>query len=525
MSFISFIKRMFGINSAPQKPTEVDAIFSYLVTQTKSADVIENYLSKYKKLKNDSDGKFNPQFIRLYLSWEEYNISNQPTGSERVTADILRQKISEKIDLNKINDEMRLVFVNDREKALILYEKFIQHFATYVISNIGHDAFLKIVRESNPGSLFDQLKTNATGFDFSTFNSILIPNKREYPIVEITRLFKGFVSVFYNKIELSLGQEVAHSIFKKFFERISETYDAEIAAILLKVIPERVLGLNEWLSLLSKNELEKEVRLKTNALEDLNNSLEEKVRERTRALQQAYEELKVLDKKKSEFISVAAHQLRTPLSGIKWTMNMILNEELGKITPEQKDLLEKGYQTNEHMLSIINDMLNTDLIITGKAEYNFSKIFLCDIIDTVMNQISGLASEKSINVIREKIDKKQSEVDADPKKIELVVLNLIDNAIKYSPVGSSVTLNVTKSGNEVHLDITDSGIGIPEDQKNNIFDRFYRAPNAIRTQANGSGLGLFIAKNIIEKHNGKISFESTENKGTTFTVILPVKQN
>jgi len=176
------------------------------------------------------------------------------------------------------------------------------------------------------------------------------------------------------------------------------------------------------------------------------------------------------------------------------------------------------------MLAIINDMLNTDLIITGKAEYSFSQTNLCKIIDTVINQINTVAIEKDVKIIREKIAPEKSELEADPKKIELAILNLIDNAVKYSPPGSVVTLNITNNTHEIQFDVTDSGIGIPESQRKNIFDRFYRAPNAIRTQANGSGLGLFIAKNIIKKHHGKILFETTENKGSTFSIILPVTQ-
>ncbi|MFT5179770.1 MAG: signal transduction histidine kinase [Candidatus Paceibacteria bacterium] len=523
MSFIDTLKNAFQDEPARKNKSEVDKLFIVMASMTKSVDVVENYISQQEKLRKKEKSGFNIGYIKLYLTWEEFILNSQPSTGKRLSKEEFRKFISQNIDTSKIKEEMRIIFLSERELTLHMYEKFIQYFSEYVTSNLGHDSFLKIARESNPGSVFDNLKTNKNGFDFTKLNSLIIPNRRDFHIIEITRIFKGFVALFYNKIELSLGAKIAHSVFKDFFEDVQETYDTNIAAILLRVTPERVLNLDEWLSLLSKTELEREVKTKTSALNDLNSSLEQKVSERTKELLQANEELKKIDIIKSEFISVAAHQLRTPLSGIKWTIEMLVKEDLGTLNDEQKSFLKKAYSTNENLIAIINNMLNSDLIIKGKEDYVCSKTNIYDIIDEVVFQIEPIARGVGIEIIRDKRNSGLESIIADGRKLHMVILNLIDNAVKYGGGNSKVTITVENSDGDIKVCVSDRGIGIPEEQKNNIFGKFFRADNAVRVQANGSGLGLFISKNIIDKHGGTIWFEKNKDKGTKFCFTIPKK--
>lgn len=239
-------------------------------------------------------------------------------------------------------------------------------------------------------------------------------------------------------------------------------------------------------------------------------------------LTRANERLRRLDVAKSNFISVAAHQLRTPLTVIKWTIDMILDENLGPLTIEQRGFLMKGYESNERMIVLVNDMLVADRAESNKLQYQFAPIQILDLIDNVLYEISIQADEKNITIELTGRDDSLPHITVDTEKIRAVLQNLFENAIKYTPEGGKIQVIASTNKNFVKIAIKDTGIGIPEEQQKNIFSRFFRAPNAIKTQTDGSGLGLFIAKSIVEKHGGKIWFESKQNQGTTFYFTIPV---
>jgi len=234
-------------------------------------------------------------------------------------------------------------------------------------------------------------------------------------------------------------------------------------------------------------------------------------------LTRANEQLRELDQRKSEFISVVAHQLRTPLSGIKWTLNMLLNGDLGKLNPEQKTFLMKGYESNQRMITLVEDMLNADRVNSGKYSYNLSLIQITDLIDNTLYDLVPLANKKNIKINYLHSPVEVPKVIIDPEKMRQVIQNLVENAIKYTPKNGEINITVSvKSSEFVEVSIADSGIGIPEDQKKQIFTRFFRAKNAVKVETDGSGLGLFIVKGIVEKHGGTVGFNSEEGKGTTF---------
>lgn len=243
---------------------------------------------------------------------------------------------------------------------------------------------------------------------------------------------------------------------------------------------------------------------------------------RDRELTKANELLRELDERKSEFLSVVAHQLRTPLSGIKWTLNMILGGDLGPLTNEQKTFLMKGYESNQRMISLIEDMLGADRIGSGKLRYRFARVQIMDIIDNVLYDLIQLAKKKDITLTFQDRNMNLPKVYVDSDKMRDVVLNLMENAIKYSPNKGTITIEAKEDNGFIKVSIKDQGIGIPKEQQKNIFSRFFRASNAIKVQTDGSGLGLFIVKGIIEKHGGQIWFESEEGKGSTFYFTVKI---
>lgn len=238
----------------------------------------------------------------------------------------------------------------------------------------------------------------------------------------------------------------------------------------------------------------------------------------------ANERLSELDKIKSEFISVVAHQLRTPLSAIKWILKMFIDGDIGDLTTEQLTFMMKSYESNERMISLINDLLNVDRIETGRIKYKFNPIQLEDLIDNVLFEFSKRAKFKNINVTYKKPRAKLPKVDIDNQKIRQVLQNLIDNSLKYTRSGGLITITLRKTHKSIEVKISDTGIGISEDENPNIFNRFYRGSNALKLDTQGTGLGLYIAKSIIEKHGGKIWFESIIHTGTIFYFTIPINQ-
>lgn len=234
---------------------------------------------------------------------------------------------------------------------------------------------------------------------------------------------------------------------------------------------------------------------------------------------------KLIERMKTEFVSITAHQLRTPLSSIKWVLKMLLEGDLGPVTKEQTEVLEQAYTSNERMISLINDLLNVARLEEGRFLYKFSRVSLVDLIKKSIDSLNMEAKKREIQLIFEKPKKTLPKIIADAEKLQLVIQNLLDNAIRYThPKGKvTVTLRQPKK-NYLEVAVKDTGVGIPKNQQSRIFDKFFRADNVIKMQTEGSGLGLFISKNIVEKHGGKIWFESEENKGTTFYFTLPLNR-
>lgn len=231
---------------------------------------------------------------------------------------------------------------------------------------------------------------------------------------------------------------------------------------------------------------------------------------------------KMVEKLKTEFVSVAAHQLRTPLAAIRWSISLLKDENLSE--EDRKDLIEKCAQSNDRMINLVNDLLNVTRIEEGRYIYELE---LKDIIEIAKSSIGAAMEEAK----KKKIDfslilskEKLPLVEVDEEKIGLAIQNLVENAVHYTQPGGIVLFKIeyNKDKNELLFTVKDTGVGIPKDQQKRIFTKFFRAENVMRMETEGSGLGLFITKNIIESHKGKIWFESEENKGTTFYFTLPV---
>ncbi len=232
---------------------------------------------------------------------------------------------------------------------------------------------------------------------------------------------------------------------------------------------------------------------------------------------------KMLDRMKSEFISIAAHQLRTPLSAIKWVTKMVLDGDCGPLNEEQKKLLYRGYVSNERIIELVNDMLNVSRIEEGRFGYTFGQSDFREVLDIVLDSLENRIKEKKIKFVLDK-PKKLPKVYMDKQKMALVLQNILENAVKYTPEYGTIKVGVEVGRAFLQVKVTDNGVGIPQKDQEKIFSKFFRAANVMRMQTEGSGLGLFIVKNIVNRHGGDITFTSKEGRGTEFVFTLPLNK-
>ncbi len=241
----------------------------------------------------------------------------------------------------------------------------------------------------------------------------------------------------------------------------------------------------------------------------------------TKKLEEANEQLKALDKARSDFITIASHQLRTPPATIKWYLGSILSGDYGNLDQGVKTELEKAQVTNNSLISLIDDMLNASRIERGKMEFLFEEVDLEQLTKLTYDQMVPLAGMKKLGLTYQPPTSPIPHVMADREKIRQVVNNFIDNAIKYTKSGS-VSVAVIVKNEAVEVRVTDTGKGLSETEQKNLFSKYTRGKDAM-THSSGLGLGLYVAKIIVEQHKGKIWAESPgEGKGSTFAFSIPL---
>lgn len=229
-----------------------------------------------------------------------------------------------------------------------------------------------------------------------------------------------------------------------------------------------------------------------------------------------------LNKMKSDFVSVASHQLRTPLSAIRWETELLLsNFRKEVVSGKQRQSIENINILSDKMTRLINDLLDVARIDQGRLIIKKMPINLVAVTKEAIADMSALIEGKKIELIFCDT-KKIPLVFGDPDKLRMVVENLLGNSIKYTPNHGKIELKISKKGNLAIFSIKDNGVGIPAEQHNRIFDKFFRSDNIVKYQTEGTGLGLYIAKNIIEQLNGKIWFDSAEGLGSIFSFSVPL---
>jgi signal transduction histidine kinase len=236
-------------------------------------------------------------------------------------------------------------------------------------------------------------------------------------------------------------------------------------------------------------------------------------------------EQKKLDKMRTEIVSVTSHQLRTPATIVKGNLEMVLGGDVGKVTKAQRELLDDTYLGNERMIHLINDLMDAAKINEGKLVFPIEPIRLEDIVEEVVKENEPFAKEKHVELDFVRPSAPLPMVKINSQRVKQVFQNIIDNAVKYSAVGDkgNVEVEVNEDKGFLRLSVKDNGIGIPKADQGKIFERFSRGSNSTKLDpGGGSGLGLYIAKAVVEQGGGKIWFDSVEGKGTTFYTTFPI---
>lgn len=233
-----------------------------------------------------------------------------------------------------------------------------------------------------------------------------------------------------------------------------------------------------------------------------------------------------IDKAKTEFVSLASHQLRTPLSAIRWYSEILVSEKLGSLNDDQRTYLKEVYQSNRRMIDLVNSLLNVSRIDLGSFAVEPKETDIIELCESVLMELSVKTVEKK-QVIEKSYEKDFPKMNVDPKLMRIIFQNLLSNAVKYTPEDGRVTVSIAHSPENpemMRIAVEDTGIGIPKDAQDRIFTKLFRADNARGMETEGTGLGLYIVKAIVEKAEGKVWFSAEEESagGTTFFVELPL---
>ncbi len=263
--------------------------------------------------------------------------------------------------------------------------------------------------------------------------------------------------------------------------------------------------------------------LRFEQIQDFNETLRRRVEDATKELRASNEQLHRLDAAKDEFVSMASHQLRTPLTSVKGYISMVLEGDAGKITAVQRQLLGEAFTSSERMVHLINDFLNVSRLQTGKFVIEAKPINLAKVVAEEVESLQTTAIAHDL-LIQYRAPSVFPILYIDEGKIRQVIMNFIDNAIYYSREHTTIFVELGVEDGDAVLKVRDTGIGVPKSEQAHLFTKFFRATNARKQRPDGTGVGLFLTKKVIVAHGGSIVFDSVEDQGSTFGFRLPIKQ-
>ncbi len=359
-----------------------------------------------------------------------------------------------------------------------------------------------------------KLERNETKGIISNLFDGIIAYDQNFKILIFNRAAEQILNIPANTI---LGQYFSPDKAKdRNFSVLGQILYPSLAAV---VVRRSELGVYPQVSDFTFNQSKLNLRVTTDRIMDPSGNLlgfVKIIRNRTR-------ELEIL-RSKSEFIEVAAHQLRTPLTAINWIFESLSKE---KLEGSQMEMVNMGVSTIAGILKTVNDLLDVTQIEEGKFGYNFQNLDIISFVGQLLSsEIMAFAKESKVSLFFKKPEEESIDIFGDPQKLSIAILNLVSNAIQYNIENGEVTVEVKKLQDKpfVQISVKDTGAGISEEDVSKIFTKFFRSDEAKKISPNGSGLGLYITKNIIKRHGGDIWVESQLTRGSTFYLTIPTDQ-
>jgi len=398
-----------------------------------------------------------------------------------------------------MREQPKVLVVDDEESVVVTIKAILQLDGYDVATSTSGMQARKMVREVEYDLVLTDLRLeDGDGLD------VLKAVRESYPET-VTIMLTGYAS-------LESAIQALRAGAYDYLVKPSEV--EELRATVARGIERRRLG--------------QELRVRLAELAELNASLQQRIDEATAELKERYEQLKELDRMKSQFLSIASHELKTPITAMSGFLQVALRrvrrmsegeapvpvaDGLRGITEQ----LEVVYRQTGKLARLVDELLDVSRIQTGRIEFRYGDVDLSELATEVATrmQLSTTAHEISVR------HNSQSVVTADRDHLEQVLNNLVTNAIKYSPSGGAINIEVRPDDGGVRLSVTDEGIGIPEKELEAIFGLFYRSPDRAARDAAGMGLGLYISKEIVVRHGGRIWAESAGTKGSTLNVVIP----
>lgn len=437
-----------------------------------------------------------------------------------VRTDIELNRIQEELD-KKISGLYALQKLSHSISMTLVEDQIFQRLSPEHIDELGFEKSLVFLWDKKRGAFF--LKT-ALGYpeeEKELISSHLNGNKEKFlNIIEADKTLSS-ITMPDNFID----KNTLHSIFKTNY------------FIIAPILPKQsecgfiFIGTEKTDTLVTEGDEELIKILATQLGQALENArlfektwnsqreLEEKVGERTQELTAALEEVKKMNKRKTDFVSSVSHELRTPLTSIKGYAAILLTGKLGEIPAEAKQRLDKINRHSDELGHIVNELLDISRIESGKVTMSLEPWDLREVINKTEDLLSGQLKEKKIN-LEILLQPKDFRVLIDQTQIGRVFINLIGNAMKFTPADGKISISAKKNEGLIQVDVSDTGCGIPPEAKDSIFEEFFRVENSINQEVKGTGLGLALVKRIIEAHQGKIWVNSIMGKGTTFSFTL-----
>jgi signal transduction histidine kinase len=238
------------------------------------------------------------------------------------------------------------------------------------------------------------------------------------------------------------------------------------------------------------------------------------------ALAEQNERLRELDRLKDEFIALVSHELRTPLTSIHGYLELLLDGGAGELDPEQQRFLTVVERNSKRLMQLVGDLLFMAQVEAGKLALDLEEVDLKQVLSECLEAAKPVADDSQIELHADLVE--TPSMLGDRSRLAQVLDNLISNALKFTPSSGRVSVRVSRTGGDAVVEVADTGVGIPKEEQERLFERFFRSSNATEQAIPGTGLGLTIAKAIVERHDGSIEIESAEGKGTTVRVRLPL---